>query len=255
MDFIKFALQSVGMSTLSILIAGFALGISLIVAIGPQNALLLKQGIKRDHVWVVIAICAVSDTILILGGTAGVGYLVDTFPTALVVLKYLGAAYLAYFTYLCFRDAFRDKVETLSPTQTEPNKPQQIETFDGGISSRPSDGSSAVVTASRTKAFRRQMQKSTWLKPALATLAICWLNPAAYVDVLVMIGGLANQYGAEGRWLFAAGAVTASLLWFPIIGLSAAKFSHVLSRPAVWRGINFGIGCIMIGLTIKLLLS
>src|SRR5699024_4355635 len=110
------------MSTLSILIAGFALGLSLIVAIGPQNALLIKQGIKREHVWVVIAICALFHSILIIGGTAGVGHLVETFPNALVVLKYLGAIYLAYFAYLGRRDALRDKVETLSPAQIEPNK-------------------------------------------------------------------------------------------------------------------------------------
>ena len=239
------------MSTLSILIAGFALGLSLIVAIGPQNALLIKQGIKREHVWVVIAICAVSDIILISGGTAGVGYLVETFPTALVVLKYLGAIYLAYFTYLCFRDALRDKVETLSPAQVEPNKTQQIDAFDGG----DLGGSSPVDTRPRTMRLRQQVRQSTWVKPALATLAICWLNPAAYVDVLVMIGGLANQYGETGRWFFAAGAIAASMLWFPTVGLAAAKFSHVLSRPAVWRGINFGIGCIMALLTIKLLLT
>lgn len=245
------------MSTVSIIIAGFALGISLIVAIGPQNALLLKQGIKRDHVWVVIAICAVSDVVLILSGTAGVGYLVETFPTALVILKYLGAAYLAYFTFLCFKDAFRDKVETLSPADSEPNKTQQVDAFDGTLNGNgpQGGGGTAVDTRRPVTKLRRKMEKTTWMKPALATLAICWLNPAAYVDVLVMIGGLANQYGTEGRWLFAGGAVMASLMWFPTIGLSAAKFSHVLSRPAVWRAINFGIGCIMIALTIKMLLS
>lgn len=242
------------MSTMSLLISGFALGISLIVAIGPQNALLIKQGIKRDHIWVVIAICAVSDMLLIAGGTAGVGYLVETFPTALVVLKYLGAAYLAYFTFLCFRDGFRDKVETLSPTDAEPNQTEQIDSFDGGTSGGTGSGA-AVDTRKPATALRRQMRKSTWLKPALATLAICWLNPAAYVDVLVMLGGIANQYGPDGRWVFAAGAITASMVWFPTIGLSAAKFSDILSRPAVWRGINIGIGCIMTLLTIKLLLS
>src|SRR5699024_12644219 len=102
--------------------------------------------------------------------------------------------------------------------------------------------------------LRQQIQKSTWLKPALATLAICWLNPAAYVDALVMLGGLANQYGPSGRWVFAAGATAASMVWFPTIGLGAGTYSHVLSRPAVWRGINFGIGWIMTLLTLKLLL-
>src|SRR5699024_5817208 len=149
--------------------------------------------------WVVIAICAVSDIILISGGTAGVGYLVETFATALVVLKYLGGIYLAYFAYLCSRDALRDKVEPPCPAPLAPHQTPQIDAFDGG----DSGGSSPVDTRRRTTHLSQQVRQSTWVKPALATLAICWLNPAAYVDVLVMIGGLANQYGETGRWFFA----------------------------------------------------
>ena len=101
----------------------------------------------------------------------------------------------------------------------------------------------------------RPAPERAWVKPVLAALAICWLNPAAYVDVLVMLGGMANQYGTTNRWLFAAGALMASMVWFPLLGYGSARFSEVLSRPRVWQVINLGIGCIMTGLTIKLLLS
>src|SRR5699024_12519763 len=99
----------------------------------------------------------------------------------MVVLKYLGAIYLAYFTYLCFRDALRDKVETLSPAQIEPNKTQQIDAFDGG----DLGGSSPVDTRRRTTCLRQHVRQSSWVKPAVATLAICWLILAAYAHLLV----------------------------------------------------------------------
>ena len=229
---------------MSIIVAGFALGISLIVAIGPQNALLLKQGIRRHAIGVVIAICAASDIIMILGGTAGVGFLVDRFPWALTILKYAGAAYLAYFTFLCFSDALTPDGKALDAGAT-PNKPEEIESFGQSPDSR---GGVATMATKTRRVIRRKMQ------PALAAVAICWLNPAAYVDVLVMLGGVANQYGPDDRWLFAAGAICASLVWFPTIGYGAAKFSDVLAQPKVWRVINFAIGCIMIGLTVKLLM-
>lgn len=223
------------------MLAGFALGLSLIVAIGPQNALLIKQGIKRQGILAVVAVCAISDIILIYGGTAGVGYLVDRYPLALTLLKYGGAAYLAYFTWLCFRDAFKRDAEAIT---AEPNELQEVTSFDG------TTGGTAVATRVQTKA---PVRERVWVKPMLAALMFTWLNPATYVDILVMLGGVANQYGTDGRWLFATGAVCASLLWFPTVGFGAAKFSDVLAQPRVWRVINFVIGCIMAGLTYKLL--
>ncbi|MCG7441068.1 LysE/ArgO family amino acid transporter [Corynebacterium sp. ACRPQ] len=229
---------------MSIVLAGFFLGLSLIVAVGPQNAMLLKYGIRRDHIGLIIVVCALSDVILITSGTAGVGYLVEKFPNALQVLKYVGAAYLAYFTFTCFRDAFKTKGEAIEVESTQPKVPQEVASFDG------SRARNTTKTATRVEIKR----SPSWVKPLLTALALTWLNPGAYVDVVVMLGGIANQYGESGRWLFAVGAICASFTWFPFIGFGAARFSHVLSRPTVWRWINFGIGVIMIGLTLKLLL-
>ena len=86
------------------------------------------------------------------------------------------------------------------------------------------------------------------------TLALTWFNPLAYVDVVVMVGGIANQYGEDGRWLFALGVFLAAIIWFPTVGYGAALLRRPLSRPSVWRWLNTGIGVIMVGLALKLVL-
>ena len=100
---------------MSIAVAGFLLGLSLIVAIGPQNALVIRQGVKREGLIVVLAICMLSDIFLIFGGTAGVGVIIEKAPLALVALKWFGAAYLAWFAVSCFRDMVKPRALDSSP--------------------------------------------------------------------------------------------------------------------------------------------
>ncbi|WP_460490761.1 LysE/ArgO family amino acid transporter, partial [Corynebacterium nasicanis] len=110
-----------------------------------------------------------------------------------------------------------------------------------------------VLTRHRT-ALRRPTRRPTWLGAVGTTLALTWLNPLAYVDVVVMVGGIANQYGPDGRWLFALGAFAAALLWFPTVGYGAALLRRPLSQPHVWRWLNIAIGALMCGLALKLVL-
>jgi len=228
-----------------ILLAGFIMGLSLIVDIGPQNAMIIKQGIRREYVTLILAVCALSDVILIFSGTAGVGYLVGRHPELLTVMKYLGAAYLSYFAYTCFHDGLRRRESTTTLKHSAPASVEEVGSFDG------SARGGTLLTRVKT---RRRTATRPWLKPLLTALALTWLNPAAYVDTVVMVGSMANQYGESGRWIFAAGAVTASFTWFPFIGYAATRYSHVLSRPQVWRMLNIAIGFMMIALTLKLLL-
>lgn len=86
-------------------LAGLLTGLGLIVAIGAQNAFVLRQGLARDHVGVVVAICALSDLVLIVAGVAGMGAVVASHPTVLHVLKWVGALYLAWFAIGSFRSA------------------------------------------------------------------------------------------------------------------------------------------------------
>ncbi|MEJ6014358.1 LysE/ArgO family amino acid transporter [Corynebacterium sp. H127] len=220
---------------MSIFLSGVLIGLSLIVAIGPQNALIIKQGIKREHVVPVIGVCLLSDVILILGGTIGVGKLIDSAPEFLTALKWLGVVYLSWFAFTCFRDATHPATSTVV-AEVAP-EPASLST-------------SAVLTRTAT----RNKPTTTWHKPVLAALAFTWLNPAAYIDALIMLGGIANQHGDVMRWYFSAGALLASAIWFPTIGFLAIKGAGALQKPHIWRILNAVIGIIMVYMALRLAL-
>ena len=190
-------------------IAGILTGFSLIIAIGAQNAFVMRQGIRREHVGRVVTICAVSDLVLIVAGTLGMGALINAHPVVLAVFKWAGAAYLLWFAFRSFRSAMN---------------PQ-------GLEAGESSSSRSVV---------------------LTTLALTWLNPHVYLDTVVMLGNIANQYGAD-RWWFALGAAAASLAWFPAVGYGASALARPLARHSVWRVIDLIIGLVMIAIAIRLI--
>ena len=159
------------------------------------------------------------------------------------MVKYLGAAYLIYFGFTCFRDAFKKEQDSLIIEETAPVA--QVVEENSGSTGAPG---SSVLTK-----IRPRVRSNSWVKPVLGALALTWLNPLAYVDALVMLGSIANQYGDQ-RWVFAGGAILASAVWFPSLGFGAYKLSHVLAKPTTWRVVNIVIGCVMLALTAKLLL-
>ena len=191
-------------------VTGLLAGLSLIVAIGAQNAWVLRQGVRRDRVGVVVAICALSDAVLIVAGTAGVGALVTAHPEALTLARWAGAAYLVWFAVRSLRAA---------------RSPQAL--HEGGRAT-------AGVVAT--------------------TLALTWLNPHVYLDTVVMLGTLAAQHGSA-RWLFAGGAVTASVLWFTALGFGARLLARPLSRPRTWQVLDATIGVLMLALAVRLLVA
>lgn len=194
---------------MTIALAGLVTGFSLIIAIGAQNAFVLRQGIRREHVGRVAVICALSDFVLIIAGTLGVGALITAHPVVLTVFKWAGAAYLLWFAFTSLRSALH---------------PQGLD-----LDAAPRTAGSVVLT----------------------TLALTWLNPHVYLDTVVMLGNLANQYG-EQRWLFAGGACIASLVWFAGLGFGARALAQPLASPRVWRVIDIVIGLVMIAIAIKL---
>ena len=192
--------------------AGLTTGLALIVAIGAQNAFVLRQGVRREHVRVVVALCLASDAVLILGGTAGIGALVARFPQALEVLRWGGAAYLAWWAVRSFASAAR---------------PAAL------VAGAPRSRGSVVAT----------------------TLALTWLNPHVYLDTVVLLGSLANQHGPDARWVFAAGAVAGSAVWFAALGYGARALSGVLDSPRTWRVLDLLIGVVMLALAVGLVLG
>jgi L-lysine exporter family protein LysE/ArgO len=192
-------------------ITGLLTGLALIVAIGAQNAFVLRQGVRREHVAAVVAVCMAGDALLIVGGTGGIGALVTRFPEALEVLRWAGAAYLLWFAARSFMAAA---------------KPSAL------AEQAPKSKNSVIAT----------------------TAALTFLNPHVYLDTVVLLGSLANQQGAGLRWIFAAGAVTGSVLWFSALGYGARALAGVLSSPRTWRWIDAGIGILMLVLAIRLVL-
>lgn len=186
-------------------------GMALIVAIGAQNAFVLRQGIRREHVGAVVVVCMAGDAVLIVGGTAGIGAVVTRFPEALEVLRWAGAAYLLWFAARSFRAAA---------------KPSAL------AEQAPRSKNSVIAT----------------------TAALTFLNPHVYLDTVVLVGSLANQQGADLRWIFAAGAVTGSVLWFSALGYGARALAGVLSSTHTWRWIDAAIGVLMLVLAVRLVL-
>lgn len=196
---------------------GLLTGLSLIVAIGAQNAFVLRTGIdgRRGVVVPVVVICAVSDAVLIVAGVVGVGALVEAAPLAVVVIRVVGAAFLLGYGLLAARRVFR-------PTAL--------------VASGSSSGSStrtAVLTA----------------------LALTWLNPHVYLDTIVFLGSVANRQGPDERWWWAAGAVLASCVWFAGLGFGARILRPVFARPSAWRVLDALIAVIMIALGLRLALG
>lgn len=208
-------------------LAGLGLGFSLIVAIGAQNVFVLRQGIRREHVLAVVAICALSDAVLILAGVAGLGFVLAAAPWLETVARWAGALFLIGYGILAARRAWRGGEELTTGTT------------DAAASA--SAGGTGTLTATR-------------LAPvALTTLALTWLNPHVYLDTVLMLGSIAATHGEE-RWLFAAGAITASVVWFTALGFGARHLGRWLRTARSWRILDAIISVVMVVLGVSLVI-
>ncbi|MCB5165377.1 LysE/ArgO family amino acid transporter [Streptomyces bambusae] len=191
-------------------LAGFGTGLSLIVAIGAQNAFVLRQGVRRHAVLAVVAICAVSDALLITLGVAGVGAAVTAWPAALTVVGLAGGAFLVGYGVLAARRALKPAPDG------------------GGLSTAGKAAGSARAAV-------------------LTCLAMTWLNPHVYLDTVLLVGTLASDRG-DFRWAFGVGAALASLTWFTTLGYGARLLSGVLSKPAAWRVLDGLVAATMLAM-------
>jgi L-lysine exporter family protein LysE/ArgO len=192
------------------LLAGLGFGLSLIVAIGAQNAFVLRQGLRREHVGVVVAICAVSDAVLYAAGAAGFGPLVERWPDAVVVVRWLGAAVVVGYGAMAAWRAVKGDT-TLAAAD------------DGALGDSPG---------------RR-------LKPVVLTaVALTWLNPHVYLDTVILLGSVAAAHG-DARWWFGLGAACGSVLWFTGLGFGARLLRRPFAKPAAWRALDGGVALVM----------
>ena len=193
-------------------IEGLATGFSLIIAIGAQNAFVLKQGILRNHVLPIITICILVDASLIAFGVGGFGAFLASNTTLLTISRFGGATFLAYYGIKSFRSAFAH-----SSLEIDIN------------------------------AHKLSLKSSV-----LTVLALSLLNPHVYLDTCVLIGSIGAQVEKQGRPSFAAGAMLASLVWFFALGYGAAFLIPLFKKPMAWKILDCIIGVVMLGIAFVL---
>ena len=244
------------------LLAGLGLGFSLIIAIGAQNLFVLRQGLRREHVLAVAAICAISDAVLIALGVSGIGLVLEAVPWLVDVVRWAGALFLVTYGVLAARRVWKPSGAALGSTDgpdagidvAEPAHRSDAQTSAGSTHAmgardeRPPNGGN-VGTASR----RATPARTALLSVILTCLALTWLNPHVYLDTVFLLGTVASTHG-DARWMFAAGAIAASLIWFFGLAFGARLLSRWLSTPRAWRILDGVIAVVMIALGVSLVL-
>jgi L-lysine exporter family protein LysE/ArgO len=195
--------------------AGMILSLSLIMAIGPQNAHVMRMGLLRQHLWLTIAVCIVADIALIATGVAGLAQLGGLSDKLLGAMTGAGALVLLLYGGQAMRRFL------------QPPPP-------------PAPGASAAARLSRRQAV------------GLA-LALSVLNPHAWLDTAVVIGTASLAYARPDNAVFGVGAAAGSLLWFSLLGLAMWGLGQRLNSPRIWRALDALVAVMMWGTALWLL--
>ncbi|WP_194090553.1 LysE/ArgO family amino acid transporter [Vibrio hibernica] len=199
---------------LAMAVKGAFLSGSLIVAIGSQNAFLLKSGLKNNHVMLVATICFIGDILMISTGILGVGALLEQAPMWRDALTLAGIAFLCWYGFLSAKSAW---------------KGQSHLDVDSGDVNR------------------------SWMAVAMMTLAMTFLNPHVYIDTIVVLGGVTSSLTFDEKKWFLLGSLTASAVWFYGVAYIAKKLIPVFAKPVTWRVLDTVIALVMFGIALSLI--
>lgn len=199
-----------------IFMTGFFLGLSLIVAIGAQNAFILRQGLLRQHIGLLVLFCGLSDALLIWGGVFGLGELIQPIMKRSADWLYLLAAlWLAGYGVLRLRSSMRP----------------------AGLAG---PAGSANISAGRA---------------VLVCAGLTFLNPHVWLDTVILLGLFSLPYSGAGKIAYASGAAAASFCFFALLGFGAARLSGLLVRPRSWQILDLAIGLLMMGFAAAMLVQ
>ena len=188
------------------IIPGLLAGFSLIIAIGAQNAFVIRQGLTKKFVLLTVLICAFSDAILIALGASGLGALIKSNRNILEFVRWFGVIYLLWFAFKSARSVFKKEV---------------------------------LNSAGEASADRKSV--------ILTVLALTFLNPHVYLDTVILLGSISNQFGTD-KWFFVIGAMLASFIWFTAIGFGAKSASRFMSQPIFWKILDSIIALVMVSI-------
>ena len=199
----------------AVFLTGLGMGLSLIVAIGAQNAFVLRQGLKGEHVLPVCLACALSDAVLITLGVTSFARVTAWLPWLDPVMRLGGAGFLIVYGARSLLAALRTQ-DALAVSET----------------GAPGSLAAALLTC----------------------FSFTWLNPHVYLDTVVLLGSISTQFPGE-EWSFAAGATTGSFAFFFALGYGATLLRPVFANPLAWRILESLIALVMWAIALKLLLG
>ncbi len=193
------------------------MGASLIIAIGVQNAFVLRQGLKQRHVLATVLTATFCDVVLIAAGVLGFGLLVEQFPQLITVVTWGGAIFLSIYALKSFYSAYQ--AQALDQTSAQ------------GL-----------------------LGEGDVKKTVGVILALSLLNPHVYLDTVVLLGGLSAAFEGTGRYVFGTGAIVASVCWFFGLGYGARFLAPLFEKPKAWQILDIVIGIVMLLIAAKLVL-
>lgn len=209
-------------------LSALGLVLGLIISIGGQNAYLLRQGIKREHVGVIVAVFIASDVTLQAAGVLGIARLVEAVPIVESIARWLGAAFLVGYAFLSARRAWRGGgtlVPSEAPTEQQP-----------------------------TGALKVKTRTGTRKAALIGAIVVTWLNPHAIVETTVVIGSVSTQFGDDRLWFLAGGSIAAAI-WFLAFGYGARLLGPLLRTERAWRILDASIAAIMLVIAVLLVLG
>ena len=187
-------------------LTGFFLGLSLIVAIGSQNAFVLRQGILRQHIFYIALFCSISDALLIILGVAGISYFLNDFINEYSKIIFgLAALWLLFYGLLRLNSVFK----------------------------------------ANSKIISSNIKPSSLLNSLSIAAIFTFANPHVYLDTMILIGSIAQQFTDLSRVYFAFGACIASFIWFFGIAYGAKLLTPIMQTPRHWRILDAFIASIM----------
>lgn len=195
---------------------GFLLCASIIIAFGPQNLFIFRQGLRRQHIFTIAVFSTLAELVMVGLAVGGLSALISTNDVFHTVITAGGGLFLTWY-------GIRSLLSAIHPRKVVQEAPHAV--------------ASGVKTA------------------IAAALGFAFLNPASYVDTLVIIGSKSLLFADEQRWIFGIGAVLASATWFLILGYGASKLSTVFRSQMAWRVLDVVSGSIMLGIVATMVMA
>lgn len=196
-----------------IFLKGFIVTFSLIVAIGAQNAYLLKLGLLRQHVLKAVLFCIISDFLLISAGVFGLGFFIQGNQLFINSIAIFGILFLSFYAFTSFKSAFKN--ESLK--------------IDDNVKVNP----------------LKQVLSMLFV--------FTYLNPHTYLDTVLLIGGIGANVESEFKIIFLFGAVLASATWFILLGFGARVLIPIFKKPITWKILDISIGIFMLFIAYELI--